>query len=181
MGHNAVCTTNITFGLGPIWDTEGSLCLRDMVPSSQLQEVPCPSPLSQTLSSLENPGTSAPHQRFFIEVSDQGASPSPTSPLTIPESSAWPTGPNIPCLSFLTELSSYCSLPTPAGAQAFSLFPIGTKQAHALRPSHASLSPNFCKSLSSCPLPKAIHNTQPSVQLCLSIYCIILQSSLCCC
>lgn len=63
VGRNAVYKTNITFGPKPMWDNVGSLCLRDTVPSSQLPEVPCPSPLSQTFSTpLEN--LAAPHVSF---------------------------------------------------------------------------------------------------------------------
>lgn len=43
LGHNAVYKTNITFGLKPISDNVGSLCLRDTVPLSQPPEVPRPS------------------------------------------------------------------------------------------------------------------------------------------
>lgn len=117
----------------------GTLCLQCHHPSCGRSLAPA------LLTSLENPGTTTRHQRLFIAVSDQlqktrsRDSPTPPLPLlssqlltvSMPESLLWPTGAKHTLPQFPHELSSYCSLPAPAGTQAFSLFPKGTKQGHS--------------------------------------------------
>lgn len=67
----------------------------------------------------------------------------------MPESLPWPKGAKSTLPRFPRGLRTYYPLPAPAGAQAFSLFSTGNKQAHA-RDLHMFLCPLISASL--CPI-----------------------------
>lgn len=184
VGRNAVYKTNITFGPKPMWNNVGSLCLRDTVPSSQLPEVPCPSPLSQTFSTrLEN--LAAPHvscsslQNSFVSDPLRGtksSQPSRCDSLSSPPSRC--QRPYIACgTEHSNSASSLTSAPAAPCLTPYTSFLIAPHrhQVGSPSPSRASQSPRFCWSLPYYPLcQEANQDTTPHTLY----FCPVLSSSL---